>query len=325
MAEHPPLNALKAFEAAARHLSFSKAADELHVTPGAISQQIKTLEDFLGVRLFHRLNRALALTQAGQAGLAKLREGFMNLAEGVRQIRGQSSQRSLTVWMAPSFAAKWLVPRLHRFALAHPDIDLRISASSDLIDTVQAHSSIPADSFRQHDVDIAIRFGKGEYPGCRVDKLFSVTAVPLCSPRLLADPEHPLRCPDDLRYHTLLHDDTPYEGRPDWKSWLKAAGVDGIDVNRGVHFNRVSLALEAAADGQGVVLSMRPLAAADLAAGRLVIPLDLSMPLHYAYYVISLQETATEAKITAFREWLLNEAAEEETEITPQRDTRKIA
>ncbi len=325
MTDHLPLNALKAFEAAARHLSFSKAAEELHVTPAAISQQIKTLEDLLGVQLFHRLNRALALTQAGQAGLPRLSEGFMKLAEGVRQIRGQSSTCTLTVWVAPSFAAKWLVPRLHRFAMAYSDIDLSISASSDLTDSAQAHSLIPADSFHRHNVDIAIRFGMGEYSGCRVDKLFSVTAVPLCSPRLLEDADHPLRCPDDLRYHTLLHDDTPYEGRPDWASWLKAAGVDGIDVNRGVHFNRVSLALEAAADGQGVVLSMRPLAAADLTAGRLVIPFDLSLPLNYAYYVISLKETAAEPKIIAFREWLLSEAAEEQAEMMPQPDARKIA
>lgn len=313
MAEHLPLNALKAFEAAARHLSFSKAADELYVTPAAVSQQIKTLEDLLDVQLFHRLNRGLALTQAAQAGLPRLREGFMNLAQGVRQIRSQNEPRSLTVWMAPSFAAKWLVPRLHRFAALRPDIDLRISASSDLIDTAQARSSIPADSFRQHDVDIAIRFGNGEYPGCRVDKLLSASAVPLCSPSLLEEHGHPLRQPDDLRYHTLLHDDTAYEGRPDWASWLKAAGVEGIDASRGVHFNHVSLALEAAADGQGVVLSMLPLAAADLSAGRLLIPFDLSMPLASAYYIISLQETAADADIAAFREWLLAEAASEDT------------
>ena len=153
MADYLPLNALKAFEAAARHLSFSKAAEELHVTPAAISQQIKTLEDLLGVQLFHRLNRALALTQAGQAGLPRLSEGFMELAEGVRLIRSQSSQCSLTVWMAPSFAAKWLVPRLHRFAMTHPDIDLSISASNDLIDSAQAHSMIPADSFHRQRPD----------------------------------------------------------------------------------------------------------------------------------------------------------------------------
>lgn len=312
MAEHLPLNALKAFEAAARHLSFSKAAEELHVTPAAISQQIKSLEDLYEIPLFHRFNRSLELTKAGQAGVAKLQEGFNNLSEGVRQIRHQDQRNSLTVWMAPSFAAKWLVPRLHRFAIGHPDIDLRISASTDLIDTVHARSSIPAENFQKNDVDIAIRFGTGDYPGCRVDRLLTATAVPLCSPQLLEESnEHPLRSPDDLRYYTLLHDDTAYEGRPDWASWLKAADIKGIDAERGVHFNHVSLALEAAIDGQGVVLSMEPLAAADLAAGRLVIPFDLSLPLQYAYYVISLAETAEEARISVFREWLLQEAAQE--------------
>ena len=310
MAEHLPLNALKAFEAAARHLSFRKAAEELHVTPAAISQQIKMLEETLDTTLFHRLNRSLALTQAAQAGLPDLREGFVNLTQGVRKIRGQNGHSCLTVWMAPSFAAKWLVPRLHRFAVAHPDIDLRIAASGDLIDTATGHNSIPANSFRQQEVDIAIRFGKGHYPGCRVDKLLSAVAVPLCSPRLLEDPERPLHCPDDLRHHTLLHDDTPYEGRPDWASWLKAAGAHRVDAQRGIRFNHVSLALEAAVDGQGVVLSMQPLAAADVAAGRLVTPFDLSIPLEYAYYVISLQDTATEMRIAVFRDWLLTEAAQ---------------
>jgi LysR family glycine cleavage system transcriptional activator len=327
MADHLPLNALKAFEAAARHLSFSKAAEELHVTPAAVSQQIKTLEDLLGIQLFHRLNRSLALTRAGQAGLPKLSEGFLRLNEGIRSIREQEEGCHLTVWMAPSFAAKWLVPRLHRFADRYPDIDLRISASIDLIDSAGARNSIPAEAFRQNDVDIAIRFGSGDYPGCRVDKLLAVNAVPLCSPRLLEDNQvHPLRCPDDLRFHTLLHDDTVYEGRPDWATWLKAAAVEGIDASRGVHFNHVSLALEAAADGQGVVLSMQPLAAADLAAGRLVIPFELSIPLQSAFYVISLEDSAgdNDTKIAAFREWLLQEAAADE-EAMPLVPARKIA
>ncbi len=314
MADHLPLNALKAFEAAARHLSFSKAADELHVTPAAISQQIKTLEDLLGIQLFHRLHRSLALTRAGQAGLPKLSEGFLRLNEGIRSMREQEDSCHLTVWAAPSFAAKWLVPRLHRFADRYPDIDLRISASIDLIDNAETRPSLSAETFQQHNVDIAIRFGSGNYPGCRVDKLLGVNAVPLCSPRLLENGQkHPLRRPDDLRYHTLLHDDTVYEGRPDWANWLKAAGVEGIDASHGLHFNHVSLALEAAADGQGVVLSMQPLAAADLAAGRLVMPFELSIPLQSAYYVISLEQAAGDnhIKIVAFREWLLQEAAAE--------------
>lgn len=304
----PSLNALKAFEAAARHLSFSKAAEELYVTPAAISHQIKGLEDYLGVQLFHRLNRALVLTEAAQAALPKLQEGFACLAEAVQEIHNHDGQQTVTVWAAPSFAAKWLVARLNRFAALHPGIDLQVSASESLIDDKSSRGAI-TDSLRNHAIDVAIPFGQGEYPDYRVDKLFSVSVVPLCSPSLL-EGEHPLRQPEDLIYHTLIHDDTGYKGRPDWPAWLETAGVDGVDTTRGLHFNHVSLALQAAIDGQGVVLSLKPLAADDLAAGRLIIPFDLSLPVEYAYYVICPEATAERPEITAFREWLLDEAGQ---------------
>lgn len=305
----PPLTALRAFEAAARHLSFSKAAAELHVTTAAISHQIKGLEDHLGVALFHRHSRSLELTDIGRAGLPKLHEGFARLIEGVQEMRSQMGSKVLGVAATPSFAAKWLVPRLQRFAAAHPDIDLRIAASMDVLDAAQPAAEI----FRNSEVDIAIRFGKGDYPGCRVDELVAVSAVPLCSPRLLHG-ERALRRPEDLRNHTLLHDDTPYDGRPDWANWLKAAGVEGVDVARGLHFNHVSLALQAAIDGQGVVLGLEPLAAADIAAGLLVRPFDLSLPLPYAYYVISPKASAEQPEIADFRAWLLAEAERDERE-----------
>jgi LysR family glycine cleavage system transcriptional activator len=308
MAIHLPLTALRAFEAVARHLSFRKAAEELHVTPAAVSQQIKTLEDLLGHPLFHRLPRSLVLTKTAQAGLPLVHEGLEQLGKAMQLMQTENHSETLTAWMAPSFASKWLIPRLPRFLDEHVGIDMSISASTGLIDDLRATGAISADDLRRHGVDVAIRFGQGQYPGCRVDKLFDVTAVPLCSPALL-EGEHPLGEPQDLQYHTLLHDDTVYEGRPGWSSWLEAAGVDDIDASRGLHFNHASLALEAAVDGQGVALSLRPLAEADLAAGRLVVPFNLALPISSAYYLISLAEDSERPEITAFHEWLLFEAA----------------
>ena len=311
MIENLPFSALRVFECAARHLSFKRAAQELFITPAAVSQQIKTLEHQLGVKLFNRLNRGLSLTDEATIGLPALIEGFQNIADSVHRIRSASENATLTVWMAPSFAAKWLIPRLHRFSEAHPGIDLNISASRNLMDSNSSKNTIPAENFRRDNVDIAIRFGKGKYPGCRVDKLFSVSAIPLCSPELLQG-EHPLRAPEDLRFHTLLHDDTVYEGRPDWATWLKAAAVSKVDSTHGVHFNHVSLALTAAVEGQGVVLSMKALASDDIAAGRLVIPFNIGLPLEYAYYVITLEEYADQPRTAAFRDWLIEEANSEE-------------
>ncbi len=305
MAENLPFNALRAFDAAARHLSFKKAAGELFVTPAAISQQIKFLEDSLGVELFHRQNRKIELTDAARRGLPKLMEGFATLSEGVHLIKTAPHTASLVVWMSPSFAAKWLVPRLPSYRSAHPDVDLTISASRDLIDNGKAQNTIPAENFRRENVDLAIRFGRGNYPGCRVDKLFSVSAIPLCAPSLLTG-KIPLDTPSDLRNHTLLHDDTPYEGRPQWSAWLAAAGVSEIESSHGITFNSVSLALAAAIGGQGVVFTLNALAADDIAAGRLVVPFDLSLPMEYSYYVISLKDKAERTGIRQFREWLLD-------------------
>lgn len=308
MAERlPPLNALRAFEAAARHLSFSQAAEELHVTPTAISHQIKGLEAYLGAPLFHRLNRALVLTENGQAALPKLQEGFACLAEAVRELQDPpDQQRPLTVWAPPSFTAKWLVPRLPHFAALHSGIDLRVSASDSQLDRGLTPGAV-LDGLRKEGIDVAIRFGHGDYPSCQVDKLFAVSVVALCSPNLL-EGEHPLRRPEDLRHHALIHDETAYAGRPDWATWLEAAGVDGVDATRGLHFNHVSLAMEAAVEGQGVVLSLTPLAADDLAAGRLISPFTLRLPVPYAYYVICPEEAAEQFEIAAFRGWLLEEA-----------------
>ena len=317
MIKNLPFGALRVFESAARHLSFKKAAQELFITPAAVSQQIKTLEEYLDVKLFNRHGRGLSLTPSAMLGLSKLTSGFDDITEGVELIRGAEENASLTIWMAPSFASKWFIPRLNRFSERHPDIDLDISATPNLVDSSSPGDSIPVENFRRDNVDIAIRFGKGQYPGCRVDKLFSVSAIPLCSPELM-EGKHPLRKPSDLQYHNLIHDNTRYEGRPDWPTWLEAAKVSDVDGSRGLRFNHGNLAINAAVDGQGVVLTMRALASDDIAEGRLVVPFDIELPLEYAYYMISLEELDDHPRCKAFREWLLEEAAmEEENQTDP--------
>ncbi|MEZ5537931.1 MAG: transcriptional regulator GcvA [Thiolinea sp.] len=309
MAHLPPLNALKAFEAVGRLQSFTKAAEELYVTRAAISHQIKHLEDFLGFPLVKRHNRAISLTPAGAAALPKLREGFNNLAEAVYEMRNQVSHATLNVWMAPSFASKWLVPRLHQFSNAHPEIQMSISGDAKLVDATEKAEDLD-ELFRANDIDVMVRFGSGNYSNCKVQKLFAVQAVPLCSPDLLNQKDKPLKTPDDLIHHTLLHDDTPYPGRPSWAKWATEFAVAGIaDHHRGLHFNQVSLALAAAVDGQGILLSIDALAANDLEAGRLCVPFDLKMPLDHAYYVIRPKGSTTNQEAAdAFINWIISEA-----------------
>ena len=310
MAGPLPLNALNAFVVAARHGSFSKAADELNVTPAAVSQQIRSLEELLGVQLFHRLNRGLALTDAGQAGLGQLKDGFHNISQAIESIKSGGAKRDLNIWMAPSFASKWLMPRMHRFIEKHPSIDLRISGSVSLIDSAATAPSLSAETLKEHNVDVAIRFGSGNYPGCQVERLMDVDAMPLCSPSLLADSANlPLTCPEDLLRHTLLHDETPYEGRPKWASWLDAAGLGGKVAAHNLYFNSVSLALAAAIEGQGVVLTLEQLAQDDVGKGRLVPLFDLPLNIDHAYHMVSLASSENDPRVTAFKSWLLSEVA----------------
>ena len=298
----PPLNALRAFEAAARHLSFTKAAEELGVTPAAVSHQIKGLEDFLGVTLFRRLTRALVLTEAAQRALPALREGFTKLAEGSERLRAPADTGVLTVSVDPSIAVKWLVPRLERFHQVYPGLDLRLDANGALVD------------FARDGVDVGIRYGGGQYPGLRSDLMFAERVIPVCSPELMKGP-HPLRTPEDLRHHTLLHLDWRVEETaPNWRMWLLAAGVEGVDASRGPHFNLESMVLQAALEGQGVGLVDAVLAHDDLARGRLVKPFELSVSGEsgFSYYVVTPLARAEEPKIAAFREWVLAEAASSE-------------
>jgi LysR family glycine cleavage system transcriptional activator len=311
----PPLNALKAFESAARHMSLKRAAQELSVTPAAISHQVKALEDYLGVKLFRRLNRALELTAAARAALPKLRDGFDSLAQAVAAMRPQTDSGQVTVSAAPSFATRWLMPRLHRFFASHPEIDVRVSARMRLVtrggqNSVAERTTI--DNWLEES-DLAILYGHGDYPGVRVDKLLALTIAPICSPRLVQG-ENPLRQPQDLSHHTLLHDDTGtlYDGIAFWDVWLRSAGVSDVDASRGSHFSHAVLALEAASDALGVVATFPLLAAAGLAAGRLILPFELQVTLQSAYYLVCSETAELRPAVAAFRDWLLAEAAQPE-------------
>ncbi|MBO0736353.1 MAG: transcriptional regulator GcvA [Alphaproteobacteria bacterium] len=293
----PPLSALRAFEAAARHMSFSKAADELHVTPAAISHQIHALEQDLGVRLFHRMNRAIELTASARVLLPGLSEAFAGIQASVRRLRAHNDTGTLTVTASPSFAAKWLVLRLHRFQAQCAEVDVRISASDDVVDLTKG------------DFDIAIRYGAGKYPGLEVELLFTNEVFPACSPQLLtAGP--PLRVPDDLLRHTLIHDQAVERDplAPTWPMWLKAAGVRNVPAAVGLTFNNMHLALDAAIAGHGVVLAYSTIAAADLAAGRLVRLFPLALPDQFAYYILTAPGALERPKVRAFRDWLRHEA-----------------
>lgn len=298
MSRHlPPLNALRAFEAAGRHLSLSRAAEELHVTPAAVSHQVKSLEAALGVKLFRRAHRALMLTDAGQVFLAPLSEGFDRLAQGVEQVRRADQSRPLTVSVAPTFGAKWLVPRLDRFRERHSELDVRVDASMRLVD------------LDREDIDVAIRYGPGSYPGYRVECLLAEEVIPVCSPSLLEGPR-PLREPADLGRQVLLHHDygPGDDGYPDWPMWLRAAGVSNVDASRGPRFNPATMVVEAAIEGQGVALMGHVLVAEDLAKGRLVQPFELAVPVNFAYYLVCSEHNADAARIRAFRTWLHDEA-----------------
>lgn len=292
----PPLNALRAFEVAARHLSFRRAAEELFVTPAAISHQIKGLEDYLGVALFHRLNKSLLLTEAGQAALPVLQEGFERLAEAVTLMQADNPSRFLTVSVAPSFASKWLVPRLERFRQTTPGIDIRIDANSRCVD------------FIRDQVDVAIRYGPGDYPDLHSDCLRSDQIIPVCSPALLQG-DKPLRKPQDLGHHTLLHiDDQVTAGHwPDWCMWLLTAGATKVDATRGPRFSLASMAIQAAVEGHGVTLVGEVLVEDDLAAGRLVKPFHLKVPVNFCYYLVCPPAAVERANVAAFRAWLLSE------------------
>ena len=308
----PPLTSVRCFEAAARHLSFTKAAGELNVTHSAISHQVKALEDWLGVPLFRRLNRALALTEAGQAYVVPVREAMERLAAGTRAVRARDGSGALTVTPMPSFAAKWLVPRLRSFREAWPDIDVRISATEKLVDFS-----------RDDDVDCAVRYGRNAtWPGTDSALLIAEDFAPVCSPKLLAGPL-PLRTPEDLVHHTLLQD---YDWSVDlWERWLSAVGVTLAVQRRALSFNSSSLMIQAAIDGLGVALSQGVLSGDDLAAGRLVRPFRLGVSTESSYYFVAPRGSSARPKVAAFRDWLFAEAAAYKTQQASWREKEEAA
>ncbi|NNE82754.1 MAG: transcriptional regulator GcvA [Alphaproteobacteria bacterium] len=294
MTHLPSTMALRAFEVAARRLNFTHTARELNLTQGAVSHQIRELETRLGVSLFERQGRGLQLSTAGERYLPFVQDALDRLRAGTRALEASEPGRSLTVSLSPPFAAKWLVPRLGAFLASHPDLDLRISAAMQHV------------SFAGDGIDMAIRHGDGNWPDLHVTRLWTEDIFPVCSPALLASGP-PLDDIADLANHVLIHD----RSRSGWPSWLDKLGADpsGIDLERGPGFNDTSLAIDAAVAAQGVALSRGALVAGDLAAGRLVQPLRETLPAPFAYWIVCPQAAAEQPNIVRFRNWLLEEAA----------------
>ena len=294
----PPLTSLRAFEAAARHLNFEKAGDEIAVTASAVGQQVKALEAYLGIPLFARLpSRGVRLTAAGERYAGSLGDILDQLHEATARAMRPEAGRALTVSTLPSFALGWLIPRLGSLRERHPELEVRVSVSTARTD------------FAREDVDVAIRLGTGRYPGLRSDLLMEETFFAVCSDALLHDPARPLAQPADLRHHTLLHEIA--DGIPQyttWSRWLEAIGVTGIDTSRGPRFSHTFMVLQAAASGQGVALATNVLIGDYLTAGRLARPFPQEVTGANSYYVVCPEATAGRPAVAAFRDWLLDEA-----------------
>jgi LysR family transcriptional regulator, glycine cleavage system transcriptional activator len=294
----PPLKSIRVFEASARHLSFTKAAEELYVTQAAVSHQIKALEEFLGLKLFRRRNRSLLLTEEGQSYFLDIKDILFALQESTDRLLSRSEKGTLTISLPPSFAIQWLVPRLADFNRQEPDIDVRIKAvdkdEGSLVD----------------DVDVAIYYGKGNWPDLRADKLYQEFLVPLCSPALMSRGK-PLNKLEDLRVHTLLHDSS----RKDWKLFFKENQVDHIHVNQGPIFSHSTMVLQAAALGQGIALGNNVLAQPELDAGRLVAPFDKVLMTQQAFFLVCHDNQADVGRIARFRQWMLALAKREQEEM----------
>ena len=290
----PQLNALKTFEAAARHESFTRAAEELCVTQGAVSHQVKALEAELGVKLFTRARQRLNTTDAGRDYLTVVRDALDRIALGTERLMQRQSSGALTLSTSPDFAAKWLVHRLGRFSTAHPEIDLTVSASMHHVD------------FAREEVDLAVRHGDGTWPGLHLERLSAEQLFPVCSPKLVTGKQR-LRSPADVLKFPILH----LDNSKDWARWLEAAGVAGADQVRGPVLNRASMLIDAAVDGQGIALARTTLAAWDLLGGRLVRPFAAALRLSKSYWIVCPKATAMLPKVKQAREWLLAEAAED--------------
>jgi len=287
----PSLNGLRAFEAAARHLSFTLAASELHVTQTAISHQIRRLEEELGIRLFIRQNRALALTAEARDYLPGVRAAFNDLRLATDRLLRKDDDKVLTVSTLASLAAKWLLPRLTDFQEQHPGIDVRITTSTSLVD------------FQRDNVDAAIRYGRGQWPGLRADWLMADELFPVCSPSLLRG-DKPLRQPEDLKGYPLLH--TSNANSDDWRLWLTAAGLPA-DIARqpGITFDMIFMTIQAAIDGIGVAMGRTSYVQDDIAKGRLVVPFKIALPADAGFYLVAPEGRREAPKLAAFRDWMI--------------------
>lgn len=295
----PSLDSLRVFEAAARHLSLTKASAELHVTQSAVSHRIQALEAELGRKLFQRYTRRLELTPAGVALSAGLTRGLAEITRALASLDNDAAVNTVNVSVLPSFAARWLVPRLPRFRALHPEVDVRIAADEALAD------------LRDGRIELAIRFGTGRYPGLHVTRLMGDSIFPVCSPRLV-EQHAPLTSPADLARFTLLHDEVAENDSSGtgWRSWLSHFGITDVAVGDGPRFNQAGLLLEAAASGMGIAMARKSLVAADFEAGRLVRVLPYEAPTAYAYYLVCLPENANRRGLSRFRDWLIAEGDE---------------
>jgi LysR family transcriptional regulator, glycine cleavage system transcriptional activator len=297
----PPLTALRAFEAAARHLSLTKAAKELHVTAGALSHQIRGLEELLGLKLFERRVRSIALTPAGKMLYPGLQTGFIHIRDAVMGLSNAGEERALVISTPPGFTSKWLAPRLYRFSSAHPEIDARVS------------SSVSNANFTTDGVHVAIRnlaVDAAPDPALVIEKLIELSWVPVCSPRLI-ETHGPMQRPEALKRVPLIHDDTlvNHAEVPTWADWFKATGVEGVDVSRGLRFNSSDHALDATGEGAGVLLAHDVLAYDDLRTGRLVIPIPFSLRSGRAYHFVCPHGRREHPHVQAFRAWIKQEVA----------------
>jgi LysR family glycine cleavage system transcriptional activator len=288
----PPLNALRAFEATARHLSVKNAAEELHVTPGAVSQMLKALELHLGVTLFKRVNRGILLTEAGQTYLPSVRNAFRQIDEATKRVAMSADTGVLTVSVTPFFASAWLVPRLKGFQDAHPDIDVQVATSNALVD------------FSRDGVDVAVRHGLGRYPGLHSERVLAVEIVPVAAPALVAKRDAPTRASDLVRW-PQVHD----AERKGWHLWFQAQGIDEIGPPRGPAYDDSGLLLQAVLSGQGAGLLPAAMVARELAEGRLVKLADIALLEDFAYYLVYPEASHVRPKIAAFRSWILDAAA----------------
>ena len=294
----PPLNALRSFEAAARHGSFNQAAEELFVTPSAISHQIKSLEEFLDIKLFQRNKRRVDLTAAGEKYLPSIQNALDEIDSATRRLVANPNSGAITLSVAPAFLTRWLMPRLMHFQEQYPDVELRLSASMGSVD------------FGHTDIDMAVQFGTGNWRGVDADFLLGMSVVPVCSPRLL-NGRHPLKAVDDLRFQTLIQVSTRLD---EWRAWLRSAGIDEVGFGKELRFSSTSLATGAAVEGLGIALADRHLVSKELRSGALVVPFDIALDTDSAFYLVKPENRPLNASMVIFRDWILKEIQESEEE-----------